>query len=61
MRSRVTAFSGRSPGLRVDALDHLPRTFRFQWFIGRKLADAAEAVGISKARHLKGKLVFKVR
>jgi NADPH:quinone reductase-like Zn-dependent oxidoreductase len=26
-----------------------------------KLADAAEAVGISKARHLKGKLVFKVR
>ena len=25
------------------------------------LADAAEAVGISKARHLKGKLVFKVR
>ena len=26
-----------------------------------KLADAAEAVAISKARHLKGKLVFKVR
>ena len=26
-----------------------------------KLSDAAEAVGISKARHLKGKLVFKVR
>ena len=26
-----------------------------------KLADAVEAVGISKARHLKGKLVFKVR
>ena len=26
-----------------------------------KLADAAEAVGISKARHLKGKLVFKLR
>jgi NADPH:quinone reductase-like Zn-dependent oxidoreductase len=26
-----------------------------------KLADAAEAVGISKARHLKGKLVLKVR
>src|SRR5205085_62720 len=26
-----------------------------------KLADAAEAVGISKARHLNGKLVFKVR
>ena len=26
-----------------------------------KLADAAEAVGISKARHLKGKLVFKFR
>ena len=25
------------------------------------LADAAEAVGISKARHLKGKLVFKLR
>jgi hypothetical protein len=31
MRSRVTADSGRSPGLRVSALDHLPRTFRFQW------------------------------
>ena len=26
-----------------------------------KLSDAVEAVGISKARHLKGKLVFKVR
>jgi NADPH:quinone reductase-like Zn-dependent oxidoreductase len=26
-----------------------------------KLADAVEAVQISKARHLKGKLVFKVR
>jgi hypothetical protein len=27
MRSRVTAASGRSPGSRVLALDHLPRTF----------------------------------
>jgi NADPH:quinone reductase-like Zn-dependent oxidoreductase len=26
-----------------------------------KLSDAAEAVGVSKARHLKGKLVFKLR
>ena len=26
-----------------------------------KLSDAVEAVGISKARHLKGKLVFKVK
>jgi hypothetical protein len=25
MRSRVTATGGRSPGLRVVALDHLPR------------------------------------
>src|SRR5471032_849127 len=38
MRSRVTADSGRSPGLRVVALDHLPRTVRLQWFNGRKLA-----------------------
>src|SRR5207245_5109338 len=35
--SRVTAISGRSPGLRVIAGDRLPRAFRLQWLIGRKL------------------------
>jgi len=50
MRSRVTAASGRSPGSRVVAFDHLPgKLVFFQWFTGRQLA--AYSCGGSRGVH----------